>query len=202
MKNKIFFLLILFIIIFSLIYIFFIKNTAKNSNIGNTNNSQEIVDKILNISSYETKIEMEVHSNKNINKYIIKQNYIDKENNSQEVLEPSNIQGVVIQKENSKLTLKNTKLNLVTVFEDYKYLAENEIDLCTFINDYKTNNSSKYYEENYYIIMKTKSTRENKYLNNKELYIDKKSQKPTKMTINSDNKKEAIYISYNEVKIN
>ena len=50
--------------------------------------------------------------------------------------------------------------------------------------------------------MKTKSTRENKYLNNKELYIDKKSQKPTKMTINSDNKKEAIYISYNEVKIN
>ena len=54
---------------------------------------------------------MEVHSNKNINKYIIKQNYIDKENNSQEVLEPSNIQGVVIQKENSKLTLKNTKLN-------------------------------------------------------------------------------------------
>ena len=89
MKKKIFFLFILFFIfIFFIIYIFFIKNTAKNLNIGNNNNSQEIVNKFLNISSYEAIIEMKVQSNKNINKYKIKQCYIDKENNYQEIIEP------------------------------------------------------------------------------------------------------------------
>ena len=79
-----------------------IKNNnkmAKNIKIGNNSSSQEIVDYILNISSYETQIEVEVKSNKNSNKYKIKQTYIDNQNNRQEVLEPSNIQGVKIIKE-------------------------------------------------------------------------------------------------------
>ena len=203
LKKKIFFLMLLLIIIliFFVVYIFFIKNTAKNLNIGNNNSSQEIVNKILNIKSYEATIEMEVQSNKNISKYKIKQHYIDKENNFQEVLEPSNIQGVKIEYKDNKLTLSNTKLNLVTIFENYKYLAENNIDLYSFIEDYKSNNKSKYYEENDYIIMQTESSNENIYMKNKKLYIDKKTLKPVKMIINSDNQKEAIYISYNEVEI-
>ena len=203
MKKKIFFLFILFFIfIFFIIYIFFIKNTAKNLNIGNNNNSQEIVNKFLNISSYEAIIEMEVQSNKNINKYKIKQCYIDKKNNYQEIIEPENIQGVKIEYKDNKLTISNSKLNLVTMFENYKYLTENNFDLFSFVNDYLSNNGSRFYEENNYIIMKTKSTNTNEYLKNKELYIDKKTCIPVKMVINSDNKKEAIFISYNEVKIN
>ena len=42
---------------------------AKTSKIGNNSTSQEIVDYILNISSYEAEIEVEVKSNKNSNKY-------------------------------------------------------------------------------------------------------------------------------------
>ena len=46
---------------------------------------------------------MNVQSNKNTNKYIIKQSYIDKNNNFQEVLEPTNISGVKIEYKDNKL---------------------------------------------------------------------------------------------------
>ena len=42
-----------------------LNNMAKNFKIGNNTTSQEIVDHILNISSYEAEIEVEVKSNKN-----------------------------------------------------------------------------------------------------------------------------------------
>ena len=48
--------------------IFLIKNnnkTAKTSKIGNNSTSQEIIEYILNISSYETEISVEIKSNKN-----------------------------------------------------------------------------------------------------------------------------------------
>ena len=198
MKKKIFFFIFL---LFICIFIFFIKNMVKFSNMGNTKDSQEIVNNILNISSYEATIEMNVQSNKNTNKYIIKQSYIDKNNNFQEVLEPTNISGVKIEYKDNKLTLSNSKLNLVTFFENYKYLAENEMDLCSFIDDYKSNEKSNYYEENDFIIMQTESDNNNIYLKNKKLYVDKKTNKPNKMIISSDNKKDVIYISYSEVKI-
>ena len=202
MKKKIFFLLFIsLLLIFLIIYIFFNKNTAKILNIGNNNSSQEIVNKILNISSYTATIEMEVQSNKNTNKYKIKQNYISMENNSQEVLEPSNIQGVKIENNGNTLTLSNTRLNLVTIFENYKYLVKNNIDLFSFNEDYKANSKSNFYEEDNYVIMQTQSRSENIYMKNKTLYIDRKTLKPAKMIINSDNQKEAIYISYNEVEI-
>ena len=132
MKKKIFFFIFL---LFICIFIFFIKNMVKFSNMGNTKDSQEIVNNILNISSYEATIEMNVQSNKNTNKYIIKQSYIDKNNNFQEVLEPTNISGVKIEYKDNKLTLSNSKLNLVTIFENYKYLDENEMDICSFIDE-------------------------------------------------------------------
>ena len=46
--------------------------TKKTKN-GNNMNSQEIVDYILNINSYKAQITVEVKSNKNTNKYVIKQ---------------------------------------------------------------------------------------------------------------------------------
>ena len=196
MNKKIFFFICLLIIF---ILIFFIKNLINFLNVGNNNDSQEIVNSILNINSYEATIEMEVQSNKNTNKYIIKQSYIDAKNNSQEILEPENIKGVKIEYKDNKLTLSNSRLNLVKIFDDYKYLAENVADLYSFINDYKNNADSNYYKENSYIVMETKTYNRNIYLNNKKLYVNQKTNKPYKMIINSDNKKEAIYILYNEV---
>ena len=193
-KKKIcVFLIFLIIALVLIFYIFFNNNTAKNLKIGNNTTSQEIIESILNINSYEAEIEVKVESNKNQNIYVIKQNYNGKDNNKQEVLEPSNIAGVKIIKEGKKLTLENTNLKLSSIFENYEYISDNNLDLCTFIEDYKKNSESNYKENNEEIIMKT---------SNKELYIDRKTGKPTKMKIVDTNKKIAVYIVYKEVIIN
>ena len=193
-KKKIcVFLIFLIITLVLIFYIFFNNNTAKNLKIGNNITSQEIIESILSINSYETEIEVKVESNKNQNIYVIKQNYNGKDDNKQEVLEPSNIAGVKIIKEGKKLTLENTNLKLSSIFENYEYISDNNLDLCTFIEDYKKNSESNYKENNEEIIMRT---------SNKELYIDRKTGKPTKMEIVDTNKKIAVYIVYKEVIIN
>ena len=85
MKNKrIVFLIILIILIAIGLFIFFRNNGTKNFKIGNNTSSQEIVDYILNINSYEAVIEVNVNSNKNENKYKIKQIYNGNKKNSKE----------------------------------------------------------------------------------------------------------------------
>ena len=67
-KTKMIILISAIIIVIAILATILIKNnnkTAKNIKIGNNSSSQEIVDYILNISSYETQIEVEVKSNKN-----------------------------------------------------------------------------------------------------------------------------------------
>ena len=202
MKNKkiIFFLIIL---ILSLILItFFCLNGSKQQKIGKNSSSQEIVDYILNISSYEATIEVETNSNKNSNKYILKQQYIDDGSSSQEVLEPSNIQGIKIIKSESNLKLENTNLNLSTILENYNYMADNVLDLNCFIEDYKNNNESSFEEKNNEIIMRTKTNNDNKYTKNKTLYVDRKTGNPTKMEVKDINQNTTVYILYKEVKIN
>lgn len=204
MKNKKVFIIILVLIIISFIifYIFFNKKETNNLNLGNNKNSQEIVEYILNISSYEATIEVDVKSNKNENKYILKQQYISPETSTQEVIEPSNIQGVKIIKQGKNLKLENTNLSLTSVFDNYEYVADNILDLNSFIEDYKNNSESKYEEKDDQIIMTTKTNNENKYIKNKILYINKKTAMPSKLEIKDANKNLMVYILYNEVKIN
>lgn len=78
-------------IILIITIIFFLKKAAKISKIGNTNTSQEIVNDIYDIKSYEITAQIDIESNKNKNKYIIKQKYISPDFSSQEVIEPENI---------------------------------------------------------------------------------------------------------------
>ena len=68
MKKK--YWLILLIILITTVGIIFYKNRVKDFKIGNNKTSQEIVDYILNISSYEVQVTVSVTSNKNSNKYI------------------------------------------------------------------------------------------------------------------------------------
>src|SRR5699024_4854774 len=107
------------------------------SKIGHTNNSQEIVENILNISSYNATINVKVISNKNENNYIIKQEFKSKDSNLQEVVEPSNIAGTKIIREGNKLTLENSRLNLSSMIENYQSISSNNLDLSSFIEDYK-----------------------------------------------------------------
>jgi outer membrane lipoprotein-sorting protein len=200
-KNKKIFIVIS-IILLIIILMFFCLNKSKVQTIGNNSTSQEIVDYILNISSYEVTISVETKSNKNSNKYLLKQQYISPDVSTQEVLEPSNIQGTKIIKDGNNLKLENTNLNLSTVFENYEYLSDNALDLNCFIEDYKEEQNSGYEEKDNQIIMKTQSNNSNKYTINKTLYIDKDTGNPSKMEISDGNQNTTVYILYNEVKIN
>lgn len=193
---------IILLIIIGIIFTKKQNNTAKTSKIGNNSTSQEIVDYILNISSYETQIDVEIKSNKNSNKYKIKQNYINNEKNTQEVIEPSNIQGVKIIKEGTNLRFENTKLSLTKIIENYSDITQNNLDLASFIENYKNNSNSKYKEENNQIIMETTAKTENNYQKYETLYISRETRTPTKMEIKDTNQNTIIYIIYNEIKIN
>ena len=200
-KKKIFFILLILVLMILSIFIFFNKKTAKVFKIGNNMTSQEIVEYILNISSYEVNVTVDIESNKNSNKYIINQRYKSPNFNSQEIIEPSNIKGVKITREGDNLKIENSNLNLFTLFENYNYISSNCFDLSSFIEDYKNSDNSRYVEEENQIIMKVTNT-SNKYRMYKNLYIDKQTHKPTKLEIKDDNQKTMVYILYNEVKIN
>ena len=165
---------------------------------GNNSSSQEIINNILNISSYETKIEVDVNSNKNANKYIIKQKYVAPDISEQEVLEPKNIEGIKIVKNKNELKVENTKMNLIKIYNDYEYMTDNCLDLNAFIEDYKIMGKEIYEDKDNEIILTIENKNE-KYHKNRTLYISKETGKPTKMEIKDNNKKTLIYILYKEV---
>ena len=200
-KKIIIIILIATLIISSIFFIFFNKNTAKRYKTGNNSTSQEIVDNILNIYSYEATVEVEIKSNKNENKYIIKQVYNGEEDNWQEIIELTNIAGVKIIKQGANLKLENTNLNLTSMFENYEYISDNSLDLSSFIKEYKNDEKAEFSEKDNKIIMTT-SINENRKRKTKILYINKENGMPSKLEIQDANKKIAIYILYNEVKVN
>ena len=202
-KNKIIFIVILVILI---IFISIIikennKNKAKIFKVGNNSSSQEIVNNILNISSYESEIDVEVKSNKNSNKYKIKQIYKGPNENSQEVIEPTNIAGVKIIKDGNNLKVENSNLSISKIIENYKDLTQNSLDLNSFIEDYKNDSDSKFKEEKNEILMETTLTKKNQYNKFETLYISKENGKPTRLEIKDSNQNIIIYITYNRIEI-
>lgn len=191
-------IIFIIIIIFLILIIFFFTNKTKKIKFGNNSSSQEIIDNILNISSYETVIEVEINSNKNTNKYIIKQKYIAPDISEQEIMEPENIQGIKIIKNKNELKIENSKYNLSKIYNDYEYMTDNCLDLNTFIENYKLNGKEIYEEKDNEIILCIETNHKyNKYI---ELYIGKETGKPTKMEIKDNSKNTLIYILYREVK--
>ena len=199
-NKKIFFIILLILVIILGILIY--KNVIKKSKNGNNMSSQEIVDYILNIKKYKSNILVQVNSNKNSNKYILDQEYNENGESIQEVIEPNNISGVKIIRNDKNLKIENSKLNLSTIFDNYQGIGENYLDLNTFIEDYKKNEKSEFEENEEEIIMKTKSNNKNKYTENKILYINKEKRIPTKLIIEDNNQKVTINIQYNKIEIN
>ncbi len=203
-KKIIIVIIILLVFILGIIQIF-IKNPIKNNKIGNNSSSQEIIENLMNLSSYTIKMEMVVYSNKNENKYEILQSYEkqgDNEKSMQEILEPENISGVKIIQENDKLILENSRLSLKNIIENYKYITDNCIDLSSFVNEYKNSESRQQEENGDEIILSFVKTDANPYVKNRILTIDKKTGNPKKLECKSENKKITLYILYNEVKLN
>ena len=199
-KKLLFILIIIIIIIF--LSIFISKNVIKKQKNGNNMNSQEIVDNILNLKSYKSKISVQVNSNKSQNKYILTQEYNTENGCIQEVIEPENIAGVKIIKKENNLKIENSQLDLKKIYENYLGLEDNSLDLICFINEYKDNPKSEFEEKNGEIIMKTKANKNNLYLKNKTLYINKENIRPTKLIIQDNNQNSTIIIEYNEIELN
>lgn len=178
---------------------FFYITKSKKIKMGNNISSQEVIENILNISSYESIIEVEVNSNKNVNKYIIKQTYIAPDISEQEIIEPQNIKGIKIKKTKNELKVENTNLNISKIYSNYPYITNNCMDLNTFIEEYKQNEKQEYEEKDNEIILETENE-ENPYTKYRTLYISKETGKPTRMEIKDNSKKTLIYILYKEVK--
>ena len=206
-KVLILFSLLLGITIIVIIY-FFQKNINKNWNMGNTlsNKSiQEIEEYILNISSYEAEIEVTITSNKNENQYKIKQSYSSPNIEKQVVQEPSNLQGLETIYDGKNLTIRNTNLNLTTIYQEYPYFHHNDLWLHSFIEEYrqaKDDRKKMLIEENNKVIMKIESQAENQSIRYKTLVINKEENKIEQLLVQDKNQKNLVYILYNEIKIN
>lgn len=202
MKNKKIFIFLILFFLLIIISIFF-KNAYKTSKTGNTiiKSSNDLAEYILNISSYESQIEMQVNSNKNTSKYIINQKYSEPNIFKQEIIEPSNIQGVTITYDGTNLKIENSKLNLLQIYEKYEYVADNTLCLNNFIKNYRESNTSNFEEKDNEIIMKT-DIQNNSYIQKAMLYVSKEKKLPTKLELMDKNEKVLVYILYNEIKIN
>lgn len=175
----------------------------KNGNNMSNKSADEIKEYILNISSYEAEVEINVISNKNQNKYKAKQQFVKEDNlYKQEIIEPENIKGVIFSYDGKNLNLENTKLGLNKIYEDYKYIGSNDLSLIQFVNDYNDVEEKSFQEKDGNVILELKIKNGNKYRTYKKLYVDKQRGVPTKMEIQDVSQNIIIYILYNEIKIN
>ncbi len=152
-------------------------NFLKTGNTIINKSEEDIIEYVLNINSYKAKLEIEVETNKNKNKYVVKQSLENGNVSKQEVLEPSNIAGVITEYDGTNLKIINNTLNLTTTFENYSYMVENKLWLNSFIEDYKKSNNSKATTKENEIILEVKKDEENKYSIYRKLYIDKNTRK-------------------------
>jgi len=197
-KKKVIFLF--FLILISIII--FVQITYKLSNSGNNINKSDS-NNIFNISSYEAIIEVEVHSNKNTNKYVLKQQYVEPNIFKQEVIEPENIKGLKSTFDGNNLMLENSSIGVKTLYENYKYTGGNSLSLNSFIEDYLEDTSPEVEETEKETVIKVKVLEsKNKYEMYKKIYINKSTNLPTKMEILDVNQNTTVYILYREIKIN
>ena len=201
-SKKFLFIILAIAILLVIISIIFSKKSYETINIGNNNLNktlEEVEDYILNIKEYTATIEVTVNSNKNSNKYLIKQNHKEK-NDEQEVLEPDTIKGVKLTYKDSSLIVENSNLNLEKIYNNYPYTESNILWLNSFIEEYRNSEQRNITEKNEEIVMQIKRKNDKK-IAIEELILDKKTLKPTKLSIRDNSKNVIVYILYNEIEI-
>ena len=201
-SKKFLFIILAIAILLVVISIIFSKKSYETINIGNNNLNktlEEVEDYILNIKEYTATIEVTVNSNKNSNKYLIKQIHKEK-NDEQEVLEPETIKGIKLTYKDSSLKVENSNLNLEKIYNNYPYIESNIFWLNSFIEEYRNSERRNITEKNEEIVMQIKR-RDDKRIAVKELFLDKKTLKPTKLSIMDNSKNVIVYILYNEIEL-
>jgi len=195
-KIKIF-SIIIFIIFLLIVFLNITYKTVRTgNNISKSNN--DLIDNILNISSYEAMIEVTINSNKTTNKYELEQHYVAPNYSKQIVKSPQNIENLEIIYDGKNLEIKNTNLGLSKIYENYSYLNDNVLWLNCF-SDNCNNNRYTIEEIDDEIIINTNFKQHN--LNGK-LYINKKTNLPRKIELLDNSNQSKIYIEYKEIKLN
>ena len=193
---------LMFVFVFICISIFFIIYYIFSS-FGNNKfrNQNEIVDNILNkFNNYEANILVTITTNKNENNYEMFQEVSEK--NSKTIIKsPENIKDMIIEINDNILKIKNTKINMEKIYEEYDGILNNDLFLNKFTKDCE-NNNFKFYEKNEKIILETiLNNNSSTYIKYKELYLDKKTNLPTELIMKDNTKKACIRIIYNDIKI-
>lgn len=194
MKKYVF---LIFFIIFLICAIIAYKLLNIGNNIIKSDDSN-----ILNISSYEATVEAQIFSNKNSNKYILKQKYYEPNIFIQEVIEPDNFKGFSILYDGENLIIRNDSLEVKSTYENYEVLSSNSLSLISFIEEYKNSKEIETKETEEETIIKIGINGNNKYEKYKKLYINKKTNLPTKIEVLDINENITVYILYKEIKLN
>ena len=203
-KQKIIIITIIAIAIVIFVSIF-LKINYKKINTGNNilnKTLDEVQEYICNINSYEATMEVTINSNKNTNKYKIKQTH-DESEDIQEILEPENVKGIKFIYKDNTIQIINTNLNLTKIYNNYPYIESNNLWLNDFLEEYKQadNENKEATENDEEVVLKLEVQNEDSNIKYKELYLDKKTGNPTKLLIQDNNKNTVIYILYSEITI-
>lgn len=194
-KCKIF-LMIFLLLIFLLILLQVVYKTNKNGN-NICKSNDDLIEYILNITSYEAKLEVTINSNKITNKYELEQYFMKPNYSKQIVKEPKNIENLEIIYNENGLEVRNGNLSLSKIYQNYNYLNNNVLWLNFFIENYKKEYSIE--ENNEEIILQTNI---NNYACKEKLYINKKTSLPTKIEVLDNSNNTKVYIQYKEIKLN
>lgn len=204
-KQKIIIITIIIAIAIVIFVSIFFKINYKKINTGNNilnKTLDEVQEYICNINSYEATMEVTINSNKNTNKYKIKQTH-DENEDTQEILEPENVKGIKFIYKDNTLQIINTNLNLTKIYNNYPYIESNNLWLNDFLEEYKQadNENKEATENDEEVVLKLEVQNEDSNIKYKELYLDKKTGNPTKLLIQDNNKNTVIYILYSEITI-
>lgn len=198
MKKKIFILCMIFLL---LIFAFCGYKFFRTGNNKNIESIGELGEHILNISNYEIEANVTIYSNKNSNTYRFTE-YKMNEYQKQEIFNEEDNNSIVIENDGDKLTIKNTLLDLTQVFENYEEVTKNTIGFDAFLDDYNNSDSVNISEdEKYYLIFVKVKNSSNKYIQNKTLFMDKKSGKAEKIEVKDINNNSTIVIEYTRFQI-
>lgn len=192
---------IVFVVIFVLIFsIFYYKNSKLGNTIINLNEEKNIENILSNKIKYSAKLKVKIYSNKNENEY----NLTIKEDVDYSLLEvtgKNDISGLRIEKRKGDLIVKNSKLKLEKIYQDYKEFTDNSLFLSSFAKEYQETKDRKEEENDSEFVIKITLKNYNRYIKYKELYIDKQNGLPKRLIIKDSSKQVKISIEYTNIEI-
>ena len=98
------------------------------------------------------------------------------------------------------MKVENSNLNLEKIYNNYPYIESNIFWLNSFIEEYRNSEQRNITEKNEEIVMQIKRKNDKK-IATEELILDKKTLKPTKLSIMDNSKNVMVYILYNEIEL-